>query len=64
VLGFNPPKEEGGGDNLALPEKRFEINFVARRSDYNSNSSEFSVAAQELHFVVRKKQLIPQFKSG
>jgi hypothetical protein len=61
VPGFNPPKEEGGGDNLALREKRFEIRFVAHRSDYNSNSSEFSVAAQELDFVVRKKQLIPQF---
>jgi hypothetical protein len=33
---------------------------VVHPSDYNSNSRDFSVAAQGRIFVVRKKQLIPQ----
>jgi hypothetical protein len=37
---------------------------VVHSSDYNLNSRDISVAAQESVFVVRKKQLIPQFKSG
>ena len=37
---------------------------MVHSSDYNLNSRDFSVAAQESVSVVRKKQLIPHFKSG
>ena len=61
MLGFNPPKEEGGGDNFALRRKLCDKCFVVHPSDYNSNSREFSVAAQELILFVRKKQLVIKF---